>query len=125
MVQDVRDVYFYVSLAIERHFHKESPLYLYKYGRMLEDEPGDVQDPAKYIHVMTDRYPVICTPVRYQTAWADALEGKNNEMAVVELEVDGRADYKLGEVINVIALFDPHMQKLFLVRPMTAEEVEE
>jgi hypothetical protein len=30
-------------------------------------------------------------------------------MPVVELEVDGRADYRLGEMINVVALYDPHM----------------
>jgi hypothetical protein len=39
--------------------------------------------------------------------------------------VDGRADYRLGEVINVVALYDPELEKLFFVRTMTAEEVQE
>jgi hypothetical protein len=38
------------------------------------------------------------------------------------LEVDGRADYKLGEIINVVALYDPHIKKLFMVRQLTEEE---
>lgn len=65
MVQDVREVYYYVSLAIEKGFQEDSPFFLYKYGNVLEHEPEDVQDGGKYLHVMTDRFPVICTPVRY------------------------------------------------------------
>lgn len=41
------------------------------------------------------------------------------------MEVDGRADYKLGEIINVVALYDPNMKKLFFVRMMCAEEVQQ
>jgi hypothetical protein len=72
---------------------------------------------------MTDRYPVICTPIRYQTKWANQLEGNINSLSSVILEVDGRADYKLGETINVVALYDPKMEKLFMLRPMTEEEI--
>ena len=77
MVQDVRDVYFYVSFAIKRNYDESSPFCIYKYGSIPqnepEEEPEEVQDQSKYIHVMTDRNTVICTPVRYQTAWADQL----------------------------------------------------
>ena len=73
MVQDVRDVYFYVSFAIKRNYDESSPFCTYKYGNTPHDEPKEVQDQTKYIHVMTDRSTVICTPVRYQTAWADQL----------------------------------------------------
>lgn len=46
-------------------------------------------------------------------------------MEMVVMEVDGRADYRLGEIINVVALYDPSIKKLFFVRTMTAEEVQE
>lgn len=39
------------------------------------------------------------------------------------MEVDGRADYKLGQVINVVALYNPKFNKLFMVREMSKEEV--
>lgn len=83
-----------------------------------------MQDHQEYIHVLTDRYPVVCTLIRYQTSWADSLDGNKNPMEIVVMEVDGRADYKLGEIINVVALYDPNMKKLFFVRTMTAEEVQ-
>jgi hypothetical protein len=125
MVQDVRDTYYYVSMAIKRGYDRNSPFFLYKYGSTPEDEPHDIQNHQDYIHVLTDRYPVVCTPIRYQTPWADSLEGNKNPMATVVMEVDGRADYRLGEILNVVGLYDPHMQKLFFVRMMTAEEVQQ
>jgi hypothetical protein len=73
MVQDIRDVYYYVSFAIAKQYKHDSPFYVYKYGNVLEDEPADVRDSDHYLHVMTDRFPVICSPIRYQTKWANEL----------------------------------------------------
>jgi len=38
--------------------------------------------------------------------------------------VDGRADYKLGEIINIVAVYEPELKKLFFVRNASKEEVE-
>lgn len=75
MVQDIRDVYYYISFAIRKNYspNEEEPFYLYKYGQNCNNEPMNIQDNKEYIHVMTDRYPVICTPIRYQSKWANQL----------------------------------------------------
>lgn len=45
---------------------------------------------------MTDRNPIICMPVLYQTNWADKLEGNISNKSEILVEVDGQVDYKLG-----------------------------
>lgn len=40
MVQDIRDPYYYISLAISKKFNKESPFYLCKYGHTFENDPA-------------------------------------------------------------------------------------
>lgn len=39
--------------------------------------------------------------------------------------MDVRADYKLGEIINIVAVYEPELKKLFFVRNVSKEEVGE
>lgn len=81
---------------MKRPLQHDGAYYLYKYGNSPTDEPSDIQENKDYLHVMTDRYNVVCMPVRYQTKWVDQLEGRVNNFNEIEVEVDGKADYKLG-----------------------------
>jgi hypothetical protein len=44
MVQDIRDVYFYISFAIKKKYGSEEPFYVYKYGNIVDNEPENIQD---------------------------------------------------------------------------------
>ena len=82
-----------------------------------------VQDSPEYLRVMTDRAPVVCTPVLYQSEWVDELEGRKEKLKQITLEVDGKAEFKLGEVVTVVAFYEPEVNKLFMVRRVEEEKV--
>lgn len=74
--------------------------------------------------VMSERTPLMTVPVRYQTQWVDKLYGNVNTLKQIELYVDGRSDFKLGEIINIVAFFDPEHSKLYFVRKVDSEQAE-
>ena len=71
---------------------------------------------------MLERDPVICTGVPGLSQWARKLEGQSEQ---IELMVDGKHDFKLGQIINVVAFYYPDHHKLYFIRKATTEEIEE
>ena len=65
---------------------------------------------------MIDRDQVICSPIPGQTEWAKKEEGTFGE---IDLMVDNKCDFKLGEIINVVAFYYPDHNKLYFVRRAT------
>lgn len=53
---------------------------------------------------MLERDHVICTSIPGLTHWAEKMEGKTKQFT---LFVDGKSDFKLGEVINIVAYYYP------------------
>lgn len=71
--------------------------------------------------VMIDRDQVNCTSVLGLTNWAKKIEGDPGEL---EMFVDNKCNFKLGEIINVVAFYYPENKKLYFVRRATEEEIE-
>lgn len=71
---------------------------------------------------MLERDPVICKSIAGLTDWAAEVEGKIDE---IELMVDGKTDFKLGEVITIVAFYHPDHHKLYFVRKVLPEEEKE
>lgn len=116
MVQDLRDSYYYYSFVMKRPFKADSKFMLSKWGNIPEDLPEDSLDDPNYLKVMTDRDAVICTPISGLTQWASKLEGHPK---TVEMLVDNRSDFKLGEIINVVGFYYPDHDKLYFIRKAT------
>ena len=53
---------------------------------------------------MVDRDQVICSSIPGQTEWAKNVEGTSGS---IDLMVDNKCDFKLGEIINVVAFYYP------------------
>lgn len=70
--------------------------------------------------VMLERDQVMCTPVVGLTDWAKKAEGCP---PALEMLVDGKSEFKLGEVINIVAFYYPDHNKLYFVRRATPEEI--
>lgn len=72
------------------------------------------------MRVMIDRDQVICSSIPGQTEWAKKVDGTFGE---IELMVDNKCDFKLGEIVDVVAFYYPDHEKLYFVRRATAEEI--
>jgi hypothetical protein len=70
--------------------------------------------------VMLERDQLQCVPVVGLSEWARKMEG---EVEPMELFVDGKTEFKLGEVINIVAFYYPDHNKLYFVRKVAQEEV--
>ena len=117
MVQDIRDSYYYYSFIMKRPFKSDEKFMLYRWGNTPEEIPEDALESQEYLKVMMDRDQVVCTPIAASTEWASKLEGHTEKM---DLLVDNKGDFKLGEVINVVAFYYPDQSKLYFVRRATA-----
>ena len=71
--------------------------------------------------VMIDRDQIVCSAIPGLTDWAKKVEGSFGQ---IDLYVDNKGDFKLGEVVNVVAFFHPEQNKLYYVRRATEEEIE-
>ena len=69
---------------------------------------------------MIDRDHVICRSAPGLTDWAKKEEGDHGQ---IDLMVDNKSDFKLGEIINVVAFYYPDHNKLYFVRKATSEEI--
>jgi predicted nucleic acid-binding Zn ribbon protein len=121
MVQDIRDSYYYYSFVMKRPFKADEKFMLYRWGNQPEGVSEEALESNEYMKVMIDRDTVICTPVLGLTDWAAELEGRPEQ---IELMVDNKGDFKLGEIVNVVAFYHPDHHKLYFLRKATEEEVQ-
>ena len=73
MVQDLRDSYYYYSFVMKRPFKANDKFMLSKWGNVSDLHYEEALDDPTYMKVMTDRDPVICTPISGLTEWAKKL----------------------------------------------------
>ena len=122
MVQDNRASYYYYSFMMKRPFKADQPFLMNRWGNINTEElEEDALENHEYLKVMLDREQIICVPVPGLTGWAKKLESPIEQ---IDLMVDHKSDFKLGEMINVVAFYYPDHKKLYYVRRAAEEEVE-
>lgn len=84
-----------------------------------EDILRSIRD-DQYAKVMIERDVLTCTSVRYQTPWLCQLEksvkDKTNLEKPITVVVDGRSEYRLGQVFNAVCYWEPQGEMLYFIR---------